>query len=185
MSSPARMASFTLYEDDGETVAYQRGAYAETPFTQTWRGDSLTLAIGPVRGDASLAPAPRTFAVHIHAVVQGDVTVTRDGKSTAAETTYDAATQTLAVTVAGVQPGERVEVTVTAKSGALLATADRRAAEVRRLLHAFRLGSMVKWQIDADLPQLLAGEVTLARYDLTPGQQQALHHALAGTEMAA
>ena len=32
----------------------------------------------------------------------------------------------------------------------------------------------------ADLPKLLTGEVTLARYPLTPGQQQALHQALAG-----
>jgi hypothetical protein len=43
---------------------------------------------------------------------------------------------------------------------------------------------LTKWQIDSDLPQLLSGEATLARYALTPGQQQALHHALAGTEMA-
>jgi hypothetical protein len=78
-----------------------------------------------------------------------------------------------------VRPDERIELTVTAQGGALLASADRRAAEVRRLLHAFRLESLVKWQIDADLPQLLTGETTLARYPLTPGQQQALHHALA------
>jgi hypothetical protein len=60
----------------------------------------------------------------------------------------------------------------------LLAIEDRRAAEVRRLLGAFLLGSLVKWQIDADLPKLLTGDVTLARYPLTPGQQQALHQAL-------
>jgi hypothetical protein len=78
-----------------------------------------------------------------------------------------------------VQPNERIELTVTAARRGCWRAADRRAAEVRRLLHAFRLESLVKWQIDADLPQLLAGELTLARYPLTPGQQQALHHALA------
>lgn len=182
---PGADGQFTLYEDDGETVGYQRGAYAETPFTQAWRGDSLTLAIGPVQGDITFAPARRTYVVEIHAVAQADVKVTLDGKNTVIETTYDADTQTLAVTVCDVRPNERVEVTVTATSGELLANADRRAAEVRRLLHAFRLGSSVKWQIDGDLPQLLSGEVTLARYDLTPGQQQALHHALTGVEKAA
>jgi alpha-glucosidase (family GH31 glycosyl hydrolase) len=181
---PGADGQFTLYEDDGETVGYQRGAYAETPFTQVWRGDSLTLAIGPVQGDVTFAPARRTYVVEIHAVAQADVTVTLDGKNTGVETAYDAETQTLAVTVTDARPNERVEVAVTAMSGALLATADRRAVEVRRLLHAFRLGSLIKWQIDSDLPQLLSGEATLARYALTPGQQQALHHALAGTEMA-
>ncbi|MCB0054710.1 MAG: DUF5110 domain-containing protein, partial [Caldilinea sp.] len=38
---PGADGHFTLYEDDGETVGYERGAYAETPVTQTWRGDSL------------------------------------------------------------------------------------------------------------------------------------------------
>ena len=179
---PGADGHFTLYEDDGETVGYERGAYAETPVTQTWRGDSLVLAIGPVQGDASLAPATRTYVVHLHAVAQAAVTVTRNGKGAGAEPAYDAATQMLAITVIDVKPNERVAVAVTATNGELLATEDRRVAEVRRLLHAFRLESMTKWQIDSDLPQLLSGEATLARYALTPGQQQALHHALAGTE---
>ena len=99
-----------------------------------------------------------------------------DGKAVASD--YDAAMQTVTVQVAGVQPDELVEVTVLAQNGVLLASADRHAAEVRRLLHAFRLESLVKWRIDRDLPQLLSGELTLARYVLTPGQQQALHQAL-------
>jgi alpha-glucosidase (family GH31 glycosyl hydrolase) len=182
---PGADGSFTLYEDDGETVAYQQGRYVQTPFVQTWQDDRLTLAIGSVQGDAALTPSLRTYMVTLHAVGQGDVTVTRHGQSATGASTYDTATQTLTVTLAFVRPDERVELTVTAASGALLAAADRRAAEVRRLLHAFRLASLVKWQIDADLPQLLAGELTLARYALTPGQQQALHHALAGgREMA-
>jgi hypothetical protein len=38
-----------------------RARYAQTPFTQTWQGDSLTLAIGPVQGDAALTPPLRTY----------------------------------------------------------------------------------------------------------------------------
>src|SRR5690606_26094417 len=35
---PGADGQFTLYEDDGETVAYARGSYAETPFVQNWHG---------------------------------------------------------------------------------------------------------------------------------------------------
>jgi len=160
-------------------VAYQQGRHAQTPFTTTWRGDSLTLAIGPVQGDAALTPAQRSYAVKIHAVENGAVTLTRNGKGERVEADYAADAQTLSVALAAVRPGERIELIVNAQGAALLASADRRAAEVRRLLTAFRLGSLVKWQIDTDLPQLLTGAATLARYPLTPGQQQALHHALA------
>ncbi|MBK8795928.1 MAG: DUF5110 domain-containing protein [Anaerolineales bacterium] len=176
---PGADGQFTLYEDDGETVAYQRGAYAETSFTQSWRGDQMTLAIGPVRGDTALMPAQRSYLVKLHGLVETDRVLLKrnaDGKAVASD--YDAAMQTVTVQVAGVQPDELVEVTVLAQNGVLLASADRHAAEVRRLLHAFRLESLVKWQIDRDLPQLLSGELTLARYVLTPGQQQALHQAL-------
>ncbi|MFO7635500.1 MAG: glycoside hydrolase family 31 protein [Caldilinea sp.] len=175
---PGADGQFTLYEDDGETIAYQRGSYAKTPFTQTWRGDSLTLAIGPVQGDATLTPPLRSYVVKMHAVIDMvEAQLERDNHGQAATTVYNAATQTLTVTIEDVRPDEAVTLTILVLQGELLATADRRADEVRRLLTAFRLGSLVKWQIDTDLPKLLAGEANLARYPLTPGQQQALHHA--------
>ena len=51
--------SFDLYEDDGESNEYQTGKYAITPITQKRTGDTLTLTIGAVRGDASVLPAKR------------------------------------------------------------------------------------------------------------------------------
>jgi hypothetical protein len=131
-----------------------------------------------VQGEAALTPPLRSYIVKIHAVENGAMTLTRNGQDERIEADYAADSQTLSVTLATVQPDERIELTVTAKNGALLASADRRADESQAAAPAFRLESLVKWQIDADLPQLLAGETTLARYPLTPGQQQALHHAL-------
>jgi len=48
---------FTLYEDDGETTAYQRGAYALTALLQTWEGVSLSTAAGTLlsRRDRAVA----------------------------------------------------------------------------------------------------------------------------------
>ena len=39
---------FVLYEDDGETLAYRQGRFAQTPMELQWGADRLTLAIGPV-----------------------------------------------------------------------------------------------------------------------------------------
>jgi alpha-glucosidase (family GH31 glycosyl hydrolase) len=177
---PGADGQFTLYEDDGETVAYQKGRFARTLFAQTAQAGSLTFTIAPVQGDAKVAPAQRSYTVTVHGVAEpGNVVLTRNRQPAHAATAgYDAAHRTLTVVVVDVRPDERVELEITSKEGPLLAIEDRRAAEVRRLLGAFLLGSLVKWQIDADLPKLLTGDVTLARYPLTPGQQQALHQAL-------
>ncbi len=62
--------SFTLYEDDGETFAYQQGAFCTTRFSlqrgQNAQGlPSLTLTIGARTGD--YRPAARQMVIRLHA----------------------------------------------------------------------------------------------------------------------
>lgn len=165
---------FVLYEDDGETDAWRQGRHAQTPVEARWPEDRLSLTIGPVVGEASLLPAGRRTTAIVHAVAAPD-TVTLDGQPVEqSRMAYDAACQRLAVQIEGAAPGEGVELVIQRTAGGLLAAADHRASEVRRLLAAFRLDSRVKWQIDHDLPQLLAGEASWERYALTGSQVEAL-----------
>jgi alpha-glucosidase len=62
---PGGRSSFTLYEDDGTTRAYQRGAYALTELTCRVEGDAVTCGVGPVRGDEALLPSARRYAFQI------------------------------------------------------------------------------------------------------------------------
>ena len=181
---PGADGQFVLYEDDGETTAYAQGGYAKTPITQAWRGESLTLAIGSVQGDAALTPPLRSYVLTVHGISEpGSAVLSRNGQGLQnVAFVYDAATHNLTAKVAHVRPDERVELTVAGKAGALLAAEDRRAEEVRRLLAAFRLDSRVKWQIAADLPRLLSGELRLARYALAGTQLAALQQALGHLE---
>ena len=55
--------SFTLYEDDGESMAYRDGAYAETDFILRESDNKVTFEIAPVRGDVSLIPKTRTYTL--------------------------------------------------------------------------------------------------------------------------
>ena len=60
---PHGRQQFELYEDDGQTNAYWRGAYAVTRFTCV--GDAaagtITLSVAPVSDDASLIPSGRSY----------------------------------------------------------------------------------------------------------------------------
>ena len=55
--------SFTLYEDDNETTAYQEGHFAETRFTQDWAQGIITLH--PASGDTALLPKTRSYTLEL------------------------------------------------------------------------------------------------------------------------
>jgi len=76
---PGAENSFILYEDDGETVDYQRGIYALTRFEikisqtcsesgQEISDPTLEFAIHPVSGDLSVIPPIRSYHIHLRGV---------------------------------------------------------------------------------------------------------------------
>jgi alpha-glucosidase (family GH31 glycosyl hydrolase) len=77
--------SFTLYEDDGHTRAYEQGAFATTRFTQQLSGPdtaaTLTLRLGPTQGTFSGRPDERTYHVVAHQIDRPPRRVTLDGRS--------------------------------------------------------------------------------------------------------
>lgn len=58
---PGADASFTLYEDDGNTYAYEQGQYAEIPLS--WNDKTRTLTIGKRAGQFQGMLASRQFTV--------------------------------------------------------------------------------------------------------------------------
>ena len=53
--------SFTLYEDDGETMNFENGAYAETVLSVREAGKDLLFKIGAAKGDLSVLPEKREW----------------------------------------------------------------------------------------------------------------------------
>jgi len=60
-------SGFTLYEDDGETIAYQSGAVRTSPISQQLAGDGLsgTVTIAAASGSYDGAPASRNNVVEL------------------------------------------------------------------------------------------------------------------------
>ncbi len=48
--APGKSSSYSLYEDSGVSVQYQRGVFARTPIKATQTGETLRVEIGPVQG---------------------------------------------------------------------------------------------------------------------------------------
>jgi len=47
---PGESSSYSVYEDSGKSVEYQRGVFARTPIHAEQKGDTLRVEIGPVQG---------------------------------------------------------------------------------------------------------------------------------------
>jgi alpha-glucosidase (family GH31 glycosyl hydrolase) len=174
---PGASNRFEMYEDDGETNAYQQGKYALTAFTQTWGENILTFNISAVEGEAAFVPAQRQYTLLIRGVVEpAQVVMQINQAHCPAQTAYDPATQTLTVTAALLTPQDGLTLTLTA-SGCLLSQADHRPAKVRAMLRTMPIESYLKQQIDADLPALLSGERSMQEYaGLSDAQVNALQN---------
>jgi len=70
-----REEPFVLYEDDGDTDAYQEGKTAATVFNQKMQGKKLALSVSPREGSYAGMPEQRKYQFEIHCPRPGEVRV--------------------------------------------------------------------------------------------------------------
>jgi alpha-glucosidase (family GH31 glycosyl hydrolase) len=79
---PGSEATFTLYDDDGQTYGYENGQYALTSMScKSSAGDSLIVSIGTDQGTFGGKPAQRTYVLKINMQAHAPSTVTIGGTS--------------------------------------------------------------------------------------------------------
>ena len=73
--------SFTLYEDDGETLDYKNGAFSETDMCVEETAEAVRFTLDTVRGDCGVLPEKRNYLVVFEDVTSaGSVAVTLNGE---------------------------------------------------------------------------------------------------------
>jgi hypothetical protein len=65
--APGQSSRYTLYEDSGVSVEYQRGIFARTPIEATENGDTLRVEIGPVEGSYAGMLRQRSYELRLPA----------------------------------------------------------------------------------------------------------------------
>ena len=139
---------FELYEDDGETTAYQQGQHCLTTLELKVHAAGVDFSIEPGQGAVSVVPQQRTYRLIFHRVtLPADVTLKVNGVSRDAVTLYDEDLQRYTIEVIAA-PTDRVEIVVQPNGESWLAQDDRREERFRQMLRAFRLESDTKRWID-------------------------------------
>ena len=104
-------SSFSLYEDDGETMAFAEGHYAETEYRVTEDGDTVTFAILPAWGDASVLPERRQYLVTFRDIRAAEaVAVRKNGRRTVPRIQDDP--RYLQLLLSDVSPEDEIHITL-------------------------------------------------------------------------
>jgi len=84
---PHGTSRFELYEDDGRSNAYRRGAYTLTPIVCAAERGRTTVRIGAPTGDPSVVPATRRYLLRLRLERPAGVAV--EGAGELQDTTAD------------------------------------------------------------------------------------------------
>ena len=131
--APGASGSFTLYEDDGESLDYRSGACCTTQLSLDWQADCAVLSIAPAQGDLSLIPQKRTWRVMLRGFAAG-CRAEADGK--AMPSAYDAQTATLCVTLEDVDVSRGAAVRIACETGLIHDNGDCRERMIDLLIRA-------------------------------------------------
>ena len=174
---PGANNRFELYDDDGETPAYQNGEYSLTVLENFWQDGLLTFEIDPAK-HAGRIPN-RMLALTLRGLSAPEVvTLTLNGNQQNLTPQYNPETLSLSLPPIEIGPDDHLKLEVRAA----LERPDRRAAQCLKLLRAFRLESMAKQAIAAQLPEIIENPARLAafRTDLTNAHLRALLEIISG-----
>ena len=181
---PGADGSFALYEDEGNSMDYLKGAHAITPMKQAWVGDSTTITIGPAEGDTSLLPAARTVDVLLRGFSpNAQVMVEQDGVRIDGTPVYREEARALAITGLTLTPTSQITITVTGAN--LIRVDDARQATLLKMLRHFRMESWSKQGLLQILPDVLHNPALLGKFApvMTESQLRALMETITGAGM--
>jgi hypothetical protein len=179
---PGADGSFTLYEDEGASQAYQDGQAAYTELQLRWQAEAAEFSIDPVSGAAELVPEGRTYAFVFWALSEPDEILAEiNGEPYPLSWRYDFTRGRVEIDALPLTPGEALRVTIRAKAG-LQGWEARLEARLRNMVAQFRMETEAKREVSLLLPQIAADPSALGRasHALTAAQRRALLEVAAG-----
>ncbi len=161
---PGSDNDFKIYEDDGETLAYERGEFSLTTFSEVWKEQEIEFFIDPQEGVWEKGPSKRNFEMVFYSVnAPEEVTAKLDGKDFELIWKYEPNSHILTI--------ERFEMPVTSTfqlniicSTGFKFIEDERKETLEWMLRTFKMNSFVKQGLDARLDELLVNPMLLIEF---------------------
>lgn len=133
--------TFVLYEDDGETLSYQDGAYCNTAFTVAENGSTVSFTVDKGEGDISVVPERRKYVLKFKDICEADIQILVNGKQAKADIAKHKGTIEITVDIT---PASKLEITLS--DCTYLANKDKKK-ELTETIAKFQMGNDYKGMI--------------------------------------
>ena len=156
--------SYRLYEDDGETLAYENGDFALTEFTQTWHNDKTRFEIHATQGNTDLLSENRIYKLSFHALNMPEtISITIDDKESPCEWTYNEPDHQLIIKdlIIPIKANLKVEVK---GSDDLMFRADHRKKKLLMMFKSFKMDTEVKRELKNKLDEFMSDPTLLVNF---------------------
>ncbi len=163
---PGKNGETKVYEDQGNSVAYQRGEYAWTTVRHTGvNNGSMKVTIDPVEGSFPGMVKERTYEIYLQGTLPPD-NVECNGQSLVmnAGWNYDGNTQTTIITTPLFSVGQKVEITIHSKKSDITSGMRGTLSRLNRVMSLINNEWPKEWSPDS----LVAAVQTGNRISLQP-----------------
>ena len=161
---PGTDNTYTLYEDDGETLAYQEGAYALTKFNFAWEEEACTLSLEPVRGLKDLLSPNRIYKIIFHAFTAPEDIHTRiNDQEIDVLHQYNKESHQLILKDIVLTPEDSLSIQISSSKN-LCNKADQRKETILNMLMTFKMNSYIKQALDFRVDHLLEDPTLLLNF---------------------
>jgi len=171
---PGANNSYQLYEDDGETQAYQNGEYAITTFNFSHDEKHLQFQILPVEDEIGLLPSKRTFNLLFFALQEPKTVIVKiDTQEIHPEWHYDPSTHQLSIPGINLPVNSELVVQISASQD-LVTREYLSKANINQLLKHFKMNTFVKQNIYDRIDEIIKDPFELKNYADSMTQSQIL-----------
>ena len=161
---PGADNTYQLYEDDGETQAYQNGEFAITTFHLSQDGNHLRFRIQAVEGETGLLPSTRTFNLVFYALEEPNSVIIRiDSQECEPIWHYDSTTHQLHVPGINLSVNAELFVEITGTED-LVYRKDQLKEKIHLLLKYFKMNTFIKQSIYDRLDEIIKNPFELKNY---------------------
>ncbi len=161
---PGADNTYTLYEDDGETLAYQNGEFTLTKFNLEWQGEICIFSIDPVFGKTELLSGKRIFKLIFHDIRKPEnFQIKINDKKIECAKNYSNVSKRLVLTDIVLSTEDDLYVQISSSQDLSLLN-DRKKHNLLNMLKKFKMNSYIKQTLDSQIDQVMKNPKILLNF---------------------
>ena len=169
---PGQSNTYKLYEDDGTTLDYKKGAYLITDINYNYQQNNFTVIIRPTKGTSSVIPQTRNYKIRFRDVRKPSDVIVYIGEEKTTNFEYNIEENDLVVDVPSVPTNTQLSINCKGKDIEI---------EAERIINEDLDSILSDLQISTDLKEIVANilfseeDIKKKRIDIRKLRRKGLH----------